>query len=175
MASVTIYSDFGAQENSLTVSIVSPSICHDIMGVDAMILVFWMLSFKPAFLLSSFTFIKMLFSSSWLSAIRMVSSAYLRLLIFLLYKNDLQDLDNHNSVITHQEPDILECEVKWALGSITTKKLVEMMCSARCPNPWAGREKASKTMQFTKREVYYWLKSGLSAATNAVAQGQKKP
>ena len=53
------------------------------MGPDAMILVFWMLSFKPTFLLSSFTFIKKLFSSS-LSAIRVVSSAYLRLLIFLL-------------------------------------------------------------------------------------------
>ena len=52
------------------------------MGLDAMILVFWMLSFKPPFLLSSFTFIKRFFSSS-LSAIRVVSSAYLRLLIFL--------------------------------------------------------------------------------------------
>ena len=39
-----------------------------------------------------------------------------------LYKKDLHDTDNHNSVITHLEPDILECEVKWALGSITTKK-----------------------------------------------------
>ena len=54
------------------------------MGQDAMILVFWMLSFKPTFSLSSFTFIKKLFSSSLLSAIRVVSSAYLRLLIFLL-------------------------------------------------------------------------------------------
>ena len=53
------------------------------MGPDAMILVFWMLNFKPAVLLSSFTFIKRLFSSSSLSAIRVVSSAYLRLLIFL--------------------------------------------------------------------------------------------
>ena len=52
------------------------------MGLDAMILVFWMLNFKPAFSLSSFTFIKRLFSSL-LSAIRVVSSAYLRLLIFL--------------------------------------------------------------------------------------------
>ena len=69
---------------SLTVSIVSPSICHEVMGSDAMILGFWMLSFKPTFLLSSFTFIKRLFSSSLLSAIRAVSSAYLRLLIFLL-------------------------------------------------------------------------------------------
>ena len=54
------------------------------MGPYAMILVFWMLSFKPTFPLSSFTFIRRLFSSSSLSAIRVVSSAYLRLLIFLL-------------------------------------------------------------------------------------------
>ena len=39
-----------------------------------------------------------------------------------LYKKDLHDPDNHNGVITHLEPDILECEVKWALGSITTNK-----------------------------------------------------
>ena len=68
---------------SLTVSIVSPPICHEVMGLDAMIFVFWMLNFKPAFSLSSFTFIKRLFRSSSLSAERVVSSAYLRLLIFL--------------------------------------------------------------------------------------------
>ena len=39
-----------------------------------------------------------------------------------LYKNDLNNLDNHDGVITHLEPDILECEVKWALESITTNK-----------------------------------------------------
>ena len=39
-----------------------------------------------------------------------------------LYKQDLHDGDNHNGVITHLEPDILECKVKWALGSITTNK-----------------------------------------------------
>ena len=53
------------------------------MRLDAMILVFWMLSFKSTFSLSSFTFIKRFFSSSSLSPIRVVSSAYLRLLIFL--------------------------------------------------------------------------------------------
>ena len=68
---------------SATVSTVSPSICHEVMGLDAMILVFWMLSFRPTFSLSSFTFIKRLFGSSSLSAIRVVLSAYLRLLIFL--------------------------------------------------------------------------------------------
>ena len=59
---------------SVSVSIVSPSICHKVMGPDAMMLVFWMLSFKPTFPLSSFTFIKRLFSSL-LSAISVVSSA----------------------------------------------------------------------------------------------------
>ena len=61
-----------------------PSICYELIGPDAMILVFWLLNFKSiTFLLFSFTFIKRLFISSSLSAIRMVSSAYLRLLIFL--------------------------------------------------------------------------------------------
>ena len=68
---------------SVTVSALSPSICHEVMGLYAMILVFWMLSFKLAFSLSSLTLIKRLFSSSLLSAVRVVSSAYMRLLIFL--------------------------------------------------------------------------------------------
>ena len=68
----------------ITLSIVSPSLCHGVMGLDAMIFIFGILSFKPAFSLSSLTFIKRLFSSSSLSAIRVVSSAYMRLLIFLL-------------------------------------------------------------------------------------------
>ena len=44
-----------------------------------------------------------------------------------LYKKYLHDPDNHDAVITHLEPDILECEVKWALESITMTKLVEVM------------------------------------------------
>ena len=44
-----------------------------------------------------------------------------------LYKKDLNDQDNHDGVITHLEPDILEWEVRWALGSITQTKLVEVM------------------------------------------------
>ena len=63
---------------SVIVSTVSPSVCHEVMVPDAMILVFWMLSFKPTFSLSAFTFIKKLFSSSLLSAIRMMSSAYMQ-------------------------------------------------------------------------------------------------
>ena len=59
-----------------TVSTVSPSISHEVMGPDAMMFVFWMLSLKPTFSLSTFTFIRRLLSSSSLSAIRVVSSAY---------------------------------------------------------------------------------------------------
>ena len=81
MAAVTYGSDFGAQKiKSATVSL---SVCHEVIGLDAMLLVFPMLSFQPTFSCSSFTFIKRLFSFSSLSAIRVVSSAYLMLLIFL--------------------------------------------------------------------------------------------
>ena len=65
------------------VSTSSPSICHEVMGLDAIIFVFWMLSFKPAFTLL-FHIQQELFNSSSLSAINVVSSAYLRSLIFLL-------------------------------------------------------------------------------------------
>ena len=85
MAAVTVHSDFGAQENK---------VCHCFHcfpiylpwsdGIRCHDLSFWMLRFKPAFSLSSFPFIKRLFSSSSLSAVRVVSSAYLRLLILLL-------------------------------------------------------------------------------------------
>ena len=84
MAAVTISSDLGAQENKVCHCFhCFPTYfpwsdrtgCHDFS--------FWMLSFKPTFPLSSFTFIKSLSSSSSLTAIRLVSSAYLRLLIFL--------------------------------------------------------------------------------------------
>ena len=77
-----ICSDFGAHENKICHCFRFPSsICHEVMGPDPMMSVFWMLSFNPAFSLSFFTLIKRLFSPSSLSAIRVVSSAYLRLLI----------------------------------------------------------------------------------------------
>ena len=84
MAAVTTCSDFGVQENKVShcfhcFPIYLPwsdgTGCHD--------LAFWMLSFKPAFSLSSFTFIKRLFNSSSRCAVRVVSSEYLRLLVFL--------------------------------------------------------------------------------------------
>ena len=84
MAAVTICSDFGAQKNMVsTVSIVSPIYWPWSDGPGSTILVFWMLSFKADFSLSCFTVVNRLFSSSSLSAIRVVSSAYVRLLIFL--------------------------------------------------------------------------------------------
>ena len=67
---------------SVTASTFSSSICDEVMRLDAMISVFWLLSFKPAFSLSSFTFIKRLFSSLFF-AIRVLLTAYLKLLIFL--------------------------------------------------------------------------------------------
>ena len=84
MAAVTICSDFGAQGNK----VFHCFHCFCIYlpwsdGLDATILVFWILSSEPTFSLPSYTFIKRLFSSCSLSAIRVVSSAYLRLLIFL--------------------------------------------------------------------------------------------
>ena len=66
---------------SVTVSLVSPSTCYEVMGPDVMIFIIWMLSVKPTFSLSSFTFIKRFFISL-LSAVRVVPSTYLRLLIF---------------------------------------------------------------------------------------------
>ena len=70
-------------KNFITVSIVFPPICYEVMRQDAMIFIFWKLILNQIFSLSSFTFIKGLFSSSLLSALRVVSSSYLRLLILL--------------------------------------------------------------------------------------------
>ena len=65
---------------SVTASTISPSVYHEVVRPNANIFIFWMLNFKPAFSFSSFTHIKRLFSSSLLSAIRVASSAHLRLL-----------------------------------------------------------------------------------------------
>ena len=68
---------------SIAASTFHLSVCLEVIELDDTILVFWVLSFKPAFSLFSFTFIERLFNSSLLSALRVVWSAYLRLLIFL--------------------------------------------------------------------------------------------
>ena len=84
MATVTVRSDFGVQEEkSVTTFTFFPSICCAVIGPDAMTLVFLTVSLKLALSLS-FTLIKRLFCSSSLSAIRMILSTYLRLLMFLL-------------------------------------------------------------------------------------------
>ena len=81
MAAVTVHSDLEPKRRkSVTASSFSPSICHDMMGLDAIILVFGMLTFKPAFPPSSFTLTKRPFSSSLLSAVRVLSFAYLRVI-----------------------------------------------------------------------------------------------
>ena len=93
MVTVTICSDLEPKKMTpVTLSTFSPFICHEVWQdaimiswwQDIIILVFWMLSFKPYFSLFSFTFIKRLFRYSSFSAIRVASSLYLRLLIFLL-------------------------------------------------------------------------------------------
>ena len=72
-----------SQENSLSLFPLFPYL-FEVMGPETMTLIFWMLSFKPAFSLYSFTFIRRPFSYSLFSSMRVVSSAYLRVLIFLL-------------------------------------------------------------------------------------------
>ena len=84
MAAVNIWSDSGAQENKVWHSFhCFPTYLPWSDGAGCRIFIFWILSFKPTFSLSPFTFIKRLFGSSSLSARRVVSSVHLRLLIFL--------------------------------------------------------------------------------------------
>ena len=84
-----------------------------------------------------------------------------------LYKKDLHDPDNHNGVITHLEPDTLECEVKWALGSITTNKasggdgipveLFQILKDDSVKVPHSIRQQIWKTQQWPqdwKRSVF---------------------
>ena len=85
MAVATVHSDFGALKKKICHCFhFTPSVCHEVMGKDAMVLFFWIFSFKPVFSFSSLTFTQRLFSSSLLSYIRVVSSAFRKLLIFLL-------------------------------------------------------------------------------------------
>ena len=66
-----------------------------------------------------------------------------------LYKKDPHDPDNHDGVITHLEPDILECEVKWTLESITTN------CSARSPSPRSEKKTPPRNNAIYNRGIYY--------------------
>ena len=79
-----------------------------------------------------------------------------------LYKTDLHDPDNHNDVITHLEPDILECEVKWALESITTNKAS------------GGDEIPVELFQILKGDAVKVLHSPANLENSAVATGLEK-
>ena len=99
MAAVTICSDFGAQENKVChCFIFALSVCHEVMGPDAMILIFWMLSFKPAFSLSSFTF------SS-------VPQSYLTLC-------HPMDCSTPGFPVHHQLPEFTQTHIHWASDAI---------------------------------------------------------
>ena len=93
-----------------------------------------------------------------------------------LYKKDLHDQDNHNVVITHLEPDILECEVKWALGSITTNKAsgsdgipVELfqilkddavkMLHSMCQQIWKSQQGPQNVYHFTECNTFHMMYS----------------
>ena len=122
MAAVTIRSDFGAPQKikSDTVSTVSPSISHEVVGPDAMIFVFWMLSFKPTFSRSTFTFIKRLLSSSSLSAIRVVSSEIKRWFSFALnFGFMISPLTSYKGLLT--EVYLIDCVPLPAILHTTTK------------------------------------------------------
>ena len=111
------------KRKSVTTSTFSPCICYAVIGPDAKILVFSTFSLKPAVSLSSFTLIKRLLSSSLLSAIKEVSSAYLRLLMFLspiliLTYNSLIKLSQHKSKRILKEQDRCSLMISWKdLGS----------------------------------------------------------
>ena len=79
-----------------------------------------------------------------------------------LYKTDLHDPDNNNDVITHLEPDILECEVKWALESITTNKAS------------GGDEIPVELFQILKGDAVKVLHSPANLENSAVATGLEK-
>ena len=83
MIAVTLHSDFRTQEEEICHYYLSSSICHEVIGPDVMISVFLIFSFQLALWHSSFTLMKRLFSSFLLSANRVVSSAYFKLLMFL--------------------------------------------------------------------------------------------
>ena len=108
---------------SVTVSIASPSICYEVMGPNAMILVFWMLSFKPTF--SLFHFNQEALNSSSLSAIRVVSSACLRLLM---------SLGNTDSSLCFFQPSVSHDDAKslqscWTLySSVNCSPPVSSVC-----------------------------------------------
>ena len=145
---------------SATVPTVSPSICREVTGPDVMIFVFWMLSFKPTFSLTSLTFIKRLFSSS-LSAIRVVSSAYLRLLIFLLTILIPACASSCSAFIMMYPAYILECEVKeaWHAAVHGVTKSQTRLCDWIELNPAYKLNKQGNNIQPWRTPFPIWSQS----------------
>ena len=136
MIAFTVGSNFGAQENKIFH--ISPSICHKVVGLDVMNLVFCLLSFKPAFSLSSLTFTKRLFISSPLSASREVASAYLKWLMLLQLVNLDSSLWFIQPCILHHLPCLLllfSCSV--VSGSLQPYGLQHARLSCSLPSPGA--------------------------------------
>jgi len=127
---------------SVTSSTHFPSICHEVIGPGAMILVFWMLSFKAAFSFSSFIPIKRLSSSSSLSAIRAALSAYMKLLIFfpeiLISASDSSSSDFCWCTVHESEKVKVNCTV--TSGSLPLHGLqpVQLLCSWNSPGKSTG-------------------------------------
>ena len=100
------------------------SLSHEVMGLDAMIFVFWMLSLKPTFSVSTFTFIKRLISSSSLSAIKVVSSAYLRWQSYPCFPLITQNLINSVYILLLQSSVKLCSFVEWSLMPLLVKRIL---------------------------------------------------
>ena len=107
MAAVTVHSErnevWEPRKWCINAFTFPPSICHEVMGLDAVILVFWMLGFKPVFSLSSFMVIKRLFSSSLLSGVKVISFAYLRLIFLLPVLIPAYDLSSLSFLMMYSE------------------------------------------------------------------------
>ena len=151
MAAVTIYTDFGAQEKNVSHFFhCFTSICHEVIGPDAMILVIWMLSFKPAFPLSSFTFIKRLFSSSLLSAIRVCYLHAAKSLQSCPTLCDAIDSSPPGSTV----PGILQVRtLKWVAISFSNAwkwkvKVKSLSCVRLFATPWTAAYQASLPWDF---------------------------
>ena len=143
MVAVTICSDFGAQKNKVWHCFhCFPIYLHEAMGPDAMIFVFWMLSFRPIFFTLLFHFHQELFSSS-LYAIRVVSSTYLRLLVILsLY------MCFHGVINQYWEFPEKYLTPKWLLK---VQKVVAQSSPTLC-NLWTVALQAPLSMGFPRQE-----------------------
>ena len=141
----------------VTVSIFSPSICHEVMGPDAMILVFWMLSLKPTFLLSSFMFFKRFFSSSSLSAIKVVSFPYLE-----------KEMSTHSSTLAWKIPWTEEPGRLQSMGSqrVGHTEWLHFHFSLSCIREGNGNPLHYSCLENPRDRGAWW------AAVYAVAQSQ---